>query len=78
MILGLSCIDIETIEKDNPLNVSTCLSKALEYWVKQNYNTEKFGLPSWRTLLRAVAQVNKGLFRRLASGHHHTISRNYI
>ena len=33
--------------------------EALKQWINQNYNTTRFGLPSWRTLLKAVAQVNK-------------------
>ena len=34
-----------------------------------NYNTEKFGVPSWRTLLKAIALVDKLHFMNLA--HHH-------
>ena len=48
---------------------SNCWSEALNQWIKQNYNTKKFGQPSWRTLLRAVAQVNKLQFKKLAEKH---------
>ena len=43
-----------------------CWSEALRQWILQNYNTKTFGEPSWRTLLRAVAQVNKLQFKTLA------------
>ena len=46
-----------------------CWGEALRQWIKQNYNTCAFGEPSWRTLLRAVAQVNKLQFKTLAGKH---------
>ena len=42
---------------------------SLGEWIKQNYNTEKYGLPSWRTLLSAIAEVDKRLFKQLAAAH---------
>ena len=44
-------------------------SEALKQWIKQNYNTKRYGEPSWRTLLKAVAQVNKLQFKKLAASH---------
>ena len=70
--LGLSESLIGTIEHDNRNNALNCWNDALRHWINQNYNTEKFGLPSWRTLLEAIAQVNNGLFKRLASQHQGT------
>ena len=49
-----------------------CWSETLKHWIKQNYNTEKFGLPSWRSLLTAVAKVDKLLFKELAAKHQGT------
>ena len=55
---------------DNTIRpASNCWSEALKQWIKQNYNIKKFGQPSWRTLLRAVAQVNKLQFKKLAEKH---------
>ena len=63
--LGLSFDLIDnTIRK-----ASDSWSEALKQWIKQNYNTKKYSEPSWRTLLRAVAQVNKLQFRTLADKH---------
>ena len=44
-------------------------SEALHQWIRQNYNTKKFGDPSWRTLLKAIAGVDKRKFKKLASSH---------
>ena len=44
-------------------------SEALKHWIKQNYNTKKFDVPSWRSLLAAVAKVDKLQFKELASKH---------
>ena len=46
-----------------------CWSEALKHWIKQNYNTKKFGEPSWRSLLAVVAKVDKLQFKDLASEH---------
>jgi hypothetical protein len=46
-----------------------CWSEALKHWIKQNFNTKKFGVPSWRSLLAAVAKIDKLQFKDLASGH---------
>ena len=55
---------------DNTIrNASDSWSEALKQWIKQNYNTKKYSEPSWRTLLRAVAQVNKLQFKALADKH---------
>ena len=44
-------------------------NEALHQWIEQNYQTERFGLPSWRTLLKAVAIVDRRLFKQLADLH---------
>ena len=67
--LGLSKDDIDSIKDVNPKDNSGCLDDAMDHWIKQNYDTEKFGLPSWRTLVAAVAQVNKRLCKQLAIKH---------
>jgi hypothetical protein len=59
MILNASC------RRDNR-DSKACLRKALFEWIKQNYSTKKYGLPSWKTLLEPVAEVDKHLFKKLA------------
>ena len=38
-------------------------------WILQEYNTEKYGSPSWKSLLKAVSKVDDILFDRLANEH---------
>ncbi|MCG8626966.1 MAG: hypothetical protein MJE68_33820, partial [Proteobacteria bacterium] len=44
-------------------------SEALNQWIKQNYSTQRFGLPSWRSLLKAVATMDRRLCKDLAAKH---------
>ena len=67
--LGLSFELIETIKRDNPRDSAGCWNEALKEWIKQNYDTKKFGRPSWRSLLKAVAEVDNLLFEKLAAKH---------
>ena len=67
--LGLSFKVIDTIKRDNPRDSAGCWNEALKEWIKQNYDTKLFGRPSWRSLLRAVAEVDKHQFQKLAAEH---------
>ena len=67
--LGLAKADIDSIKENCPNNSAGCWSEALSQWIKQNYSTERFNLPSWQSLLKAVAMVDKRLFKELASKH---------
>ena len=71
--LGLPKSLIDEIRGNHPGDLSCCWNEALSQWIKQNYNTEKFGKPSWRTLLVAISYVDKRLFEKLAGEHklHH-------
>ena len=66
--LGLSFYLIEDIKRKESDSIS-CWNEALKQWVKQNYNTAKFGAPSWRTLLKSIAVVDKLHFKKLATDH---------
>ena len=65
--LGLRPSLIASIRRNNPNDNTGCWNDALLEWINQNYNTEKFGLPSWRTFLTAVAKVDKLQFKKLAA-----------
>ena len=66
--LGLSIGRIDTIKK-NFSDVTDCWNEALKQWILQNYRTARFGLPSWRMLLEAIARVDRLLFKNLADKH---------
>lgn len=50
-------------------NCGHCWREALKEWIKQNYNTKRFGEPSWKTLLKAVVKVDRRKFQILAAEH---------
>ena len=52
--LGLAKANIDSIKENCPNNSAGCWSEALSQWIKQNYSTERFNLPSWQSLLKAV------------------------
>lgn len=55
--LGIVANKIEEIKQTNINDASQCLDKAINYWIQQNCNTDKHGLPSWRTLCKAISNV---------------------
>ena len=67
--LGLAKADIDRIRESRPRDIAGCWSEALNQWIKQNYSTQRFGLPSWRSLLKAVATVDRHLCKELAAKH---------
>ena len=67
--LGLTQSTIDTIKHDYSGNTLGCWNKALSEWIKQSYNADRYGKPSWRTLLRAVVTVDKLLFDKLRRKH---------
>ena len=68
-LLGLPIKTIRTISESYPNDSATSWSQALMQWILQKYNTEKYGSPSWRSLLRAIGMVDKALFNKLAQAH---------
>ena len=70
--LHLTFDSIEIINKDNPRDSRACLTKAMAEWTKKNYDTEKFGVPSWRMLIIAVQSFNMGLAQKIAAKHNGT------
>ena len=67
--LGLSIGTIDAIKENFSNNVAGCLNEALKQWIKQNYRTARYGYPSWRMLLEAIARIDKLLFKKLADKH---------
>ena len=68
-LLGLSSTLISTIRASHPGDPSSCWNEALSQWIQQNYNTEKFSKPLWKTLLGAIAHIDRSLFEKLAIDH---------
>ena len=68
---------LNRIEADRP-DVNSRLEEVLTEWLQQAYNTDRFGLPSWKLLVAAVAHPAGGsdhaLARRIAEKHNGTIT----
>ena len=67
--LGLDANSIDTIAHENTLSMNECLSQALIYWLRCNYNVRRNGYPSWRTLAKAVKPLNGLLFNDIKKAH---------
>ena len=67
--LGLSIKKIRAIRETYPSDNDGSLNEALMQWILQEYNTEKFGLPTWKSLLKTVSRVDQPLFEKLAKEH---------
>ena len=64
---------IENETKD----LSTSLRKVISNWLRKNYNVQRFGEPTWKGLVEAVAASNGGnniaLAQRIAADHQGTV-----
>ena len=70
--LGLTPSIIDRIKSDFSGNCLGCLIEALKEWIKMNYDTQTYGKPSWKTLLKAIAKIDKLRFTTLATEHQGT------
>ena len=71
--LRIGCGRLETIQKDKAGNSRACLSAMLTCWLQRSYNVERFGEPTWRTVVKVVADPaagdNRALALRIAEQH---------
>jgi hypothetical protein len=57
---------IEVI-RESKLNSAEALEKIIDTWlIKKNYNTKRFGQPTWKAIVEAVAHPGGGNHRGLA------------
>ena len=58
---------------DTKHDVNTCLLEVLTQWLKQTYNVEQFGKPSWKLLVKALSDPAGGndcaLAQKIAQKH---------
>ena len=60
---------IEAIQKNNPRDVDVCLNKALGHWLKLNYDYERYGRPSWKTLAKSVKSLDQQVLEKIVRDH---------
>ena len=51
---------LKTIQEDKAGNSRACLSEMLTCWLLRNYNVERFGEPTWRAVVKVVADPAAG------------------
>ena len=75
MMLGLSYPQLEDIQK-SPLFIvdnGAALTEVILTWLRQKYNTVKFGVPTWRRIVEAIDSEaggnNHALAKEIATHH---------
>ena len=59
LALGRSPTRLDVIEKHNR-SLDECLTEVLTLWLNHNYDTERFGNPTWELLAKAVGHPAGG------------------
>ena len=54
LALGIKYSTLKTIGLENLQIPKDCLGNMLQAWLQQQYDTKKFGQPSWELLCKAV------------------------
>ena len=67
--LGVPLKIICNIKESNANDCVASLNDALMQWIMGDYDTTKYGLPSWKTLVKAVSRVDQALSDKLAREH---------
>ncbi len=70
---------LDTI-KNRSKTDTIAMGEVVEEWLKGNYDTDKFGPPTWKMLVKVVAHPNGGnnnsLAKKIASEHRKRASKN--
>ena len=73
MALRLLRSDLHTIDSMHPTNPRECLQAVLEKWLQKGYDHQRYGPPTWKMLVRAVAEPAGGdnitLAEQIARNH---------
>ena len=71
--LGLPAGELNAVRRQCPGDVEQALNDILLLWLQQKYNVIKYGVPSWRMLVKAVDKESGGnnhaVAKRIASNH---------
>ena len=71
--LGLQSHQISKIKAEHLNNPGDCLGAAVDNWLQRNYNYQESGSPTWKMLVKAVADEvggnNNALAERIAKKH---------
>ena len=71
--LGLLPADLNAIKSRYDQDLKQALNEVILAWLRQNYDTKRYGLPTWRRLVEAVDNPaggdNHALAKTIASSH---------
>ena len=72
-VLGLPPSELDKISRNCPRDCDEALFQVIVTWLRQSYDVNKHGHPSWKTLVEAVASEaggqNPALARKIAAAH---------
>ena len=60
LALGLLPSDLSAIETTHPRNPHRCLQTVVIKWLQKSYNYQRYSCPSWRMLVKSVADPAGG------------------
>ena len=52
---------MDAIKKDSSLSYEDKLNQVVLLWLREKYNVDKFGIPTWRRLVEAVSRIRPAL-----------------
>ena len=71
--LGLPSNELKSIGRECLGVTKRALGQVISTWLQQSYNVDRYGQPSWRTLVKAVGSpsggYNHALAEKIASAH---------
>ena len=77
--LHLSQGTLDAIKKDNADDCTAAITKIIVNWLRKNYNFTRFGEPTWKALVEAVASRfggnNNALAMEIAKDHPEGLSQ---
>ena len=59
----------DAIKEKYPNKDYSCLNQVLKLFILKKYNTERYGLPTWKLLLKAIGKIDANLFKKMAEEH---------
>lgn len=69
VFFGLPCDKLENIKLSCNQELDKALIETLKLWLRQEHDTKKHGLPSWRILVQTVSMVDALLASEIAAMH---------
>ena len=79
--LGIDDDTIEAIKLENGGNPARCLKGVISTWLKENYDTQQHGYPSWRRLCKVIASPagaeSQSLADTIAERHKTSLKQGY-